>query len=58
MLDMLRGLSRMARREDGQTLTEYAILLVVLVTVALIAVLVAYGNSVGRLFGPISNVFN
>ena len=50
-------LSRLWRDESGQGLTEYA-LIIALVAVALIAVLVLFRNSIGRVFSNATSKLN
>lgn len=56
---LIEALSRMTswlRREEGQTLVEYG-LIVGLVSVAAIAVMVTMGGAIGSLFGDIAACF-
>ena len=55
---MLGRLCRLLAREEGQAMTEYALILLVLVTAAVIVALTVFGNAVVGLFQQFTSVLS
>ena len=54
MLSLIKAIIAFFHREEGQTLTEYA-LIIVLVSIVVIAMLTVLGINIGAVFTAISN---
>jgi pilus assembly protein Flp/PilA len=57
MMRLLNKVLGWLRRDEGQTLVEYA-LIVGLVSIAAIVVMIAMGGSIGDAFGKITSVLS